>query len=82
MIWILTNTAYNRRMGVTAFVMEVVFSVSDTNVFAIVLALVALVHNCRHSRVIKPGIENDRFRALAHLVAQLTEIRLALILFQ
>lgn len=61
-------------MGVTAFVVQVVFSVGDTYVFTVILAQVTLVNDCRHRRMIKPRIKNDRFGAFAHPVPKLTVI--------
>lgn len=69
--------AHDRGMGVTAFVVQVVLPVGDADVLSVVLALVSLVHNRRHRGVIEPSVENDRFWAFAHPVANLAVIRLA-----
>ena len=64
-------------MGVAAFVVQIVISVGDTDVFAVVLAQVALVNDCRHRGMVEPRVENNRFRAFADPVAKLAVVGLA-----
>lgn len=70
--------AHDCRMWVAAFVIEIVLPVGDADVLAVILTRIALVDDRRHRRVIELCVENDGLGTLAHPVAELTVVGLAL----